>query len=47
MPIKNMQFNSSIGASTVNANVTNIGGSMSATSSAIGNQAQILHYSTN
>jgi len=47
MPIKNMQFNSSIGASTVNANVTNIGGSMSAASSAIGNQAQILHYSTN
>jgi hypothetical protein len=47
MPIQNMQFNSSIGASTVNANMTNIGGSMSVTSGAIGNKSQILHYSTN
>jgi hypothetical protein len=47
MPIQNMQMNSSIGASTINANTTNIGGSMSLTSGAIGNKAQILHYSTN
>lgn len=47
MPIQNMQMNSSIGASTINANTSNIGGSMSLTSGAIGNKAQILHYSTN
>jgi hypothetical protein len=47
MPIQNMQFNSSVGASTINANTSNIGGSMSLTSGAIGNKAQILHYSTN
>jgi len=33
--------------STINAQVSNIGGSMSMTSGAIGNKAQILHYSTN
>ena len=42
-----MQMNSSIGASTINANTSNIGGSMSLTSGTIGNKAQILHYSTN
>jgi len=47
MPIKSMQINSSIGASTVKANAFNIGGGMSMTSGAIGNKAQILHYSTN
>jgi hypothetical protein len=47
MPIRSMQFNSSIGASSVNANMTNVGGSMSITSGAIGNKSQILHYSTN
>jgi hypothetical protein len=47
MPIQTMQINSSIGTSTVNANVFNVGGSMSMTSGAIGNKAQILHYSTN
>lgn len=47
MPINTRQINTSIGASTINANVSNIGGSMSMTSAAIGNKAQILHYSTN
>ena len=47
MPIKTMQINSSIGASTVNTTASNISGSMSLTSGAIGNKSQILHYSTN
>lgn len=47
MPIISQQINSAMGASTVNANAFNIGGSMSMTSGAIGNKAQILHYSTN
>jgi hypothetical protein len=45
-PINNMQLNNAIGSSTINANAFNIGGSMSMTSGAIGNKAQILHYST-
>ena len=40
------QINNSMAASTVHANVSNIGGSTSLTSSAIGNTAQIIHYST-
>ena len=36
-----------VSASTVHANVSNVGGSTSLTSSAIGNTAQIIHYSTN
>ena len=47
MPIWNKQINNSTVASTVNANVYNIGGSTSMSSSAVGNTAQIIHYSTN
>ena len=46
MPIVTKQFNNSMSASTVHANVSNVGGSTSLTSSAIGNTAQIIHYST-
>ena len=46
-PVFNNQINGSIGASTINMSAFNIGGSMSLTSGAIGNKAQILHYSTN
>jgi hypothetical protein len=47
MPIVSNQINNSMVASTVHANVSNVGGSTSLTSSAIGNTAQIIHYSTN
>ena len=47
MPITTRQVNTSVGASTVNANVSNVGGTVGLTSSAVGNQAQIIHYSTN
>ena len=40
------QINNSMSASTVHANVSNVGGSTSLTSSAIGNTGQIIHYST-
>ena len=46
-PVVTNQINGSIGASTINMSAFNIGGSMSLTSGAIGNKAQILHYSTN
>jgi len=46
-PVFNNQINKSISASTINMSAFNIGGSMSMTSAAIGNKAQILHYSTN
>jgi hypothetical protein len=46
MPITTQQINSVVGASTVNASAYNIGGGMSLSSTAIGNTAQILHYST-
>jgi len=46
-PIFNNQLNASAGNSIVNMSAFNIGGSMSLTSGAIGNKAQILHYSTN
>ena len=46
-PVFNNQINGSIGASTINMNAFNIGGSMSLTSATVGNKAQILHYSTN
>jgi hypothetical protein len=45
-PVFNSQVNGSIGASTINMSAFNIGGSMSMTSAAIGNKAQILHYNT-
>jgi hypothetical protein len=41
------QINGSIGDSAINMTAFNIGGSMSMTSAAIGNKAQILHCSTN
>jgi hypothetical protein len=46
-PVHTNQMNSSAGNSIINMNAFNIGGSMSLTSGAIGNKAQILHYSTN
>jgi len=46
-PVFNSQINGSISASTINMIAFNIGGSMSMTSAAVGNKAQILHYSTN
>ena len=46
MPIWNKQINNSTVASTVNANVYNVGGSTTMSSSAIGNTAQVIHYST-
>jgi hypothetical protein len=46
-PVFNNQINNSISASTINMSAFNVGGSMSLTSGAIGNKAQILHYSTN
>jgi len=47
MPVWNKQLNNSSVASTVNANVYNIGGSTSLSSSAIGNTGQVIHYNTN
>jgi hypothetical protein len=47
MPVWNKQINNSTVASTVNANIYNLGGSTSLTSSAIGNTGQIIHYNTN
>ena len=47
MPVFNKQINNSTGASTVNANVYNVGGSSSFSSSAIGNTGQVIHYKTN
>jgi hypothetical protein len=46
MPIVSRQINNSMTTSTVHANVSNIGGSTSLTSSAIGNTGQIIHYSS-
>jgi hypothetical protein len=46
-PVRNNQLNSSMVSSTINANTYNVQGSMSLSGSAIGNTAQILHYSTN
>jgi len=47
MPIWNKQINNGAVNSTVNANVYNVGGSTSLSSSAIGNTGQIIHYNTN
>lgn len=46
MPINNKQINNAAVNSTVNATVAHIGGTASVTSTAIGNNAQIVHYST-
>jgi hypothetical protein len=47
MPVWNSQINNSAVASTVRAQVYNLGGSTSLSSSAIGNTGQIIHYNTN
>jgi hypothetical protein len=47
MPITTNQINTSVGASTVNAHLTNVGGAVGLSSSAVGNSAQIIHYATN
>jgi hypothetical protein len=47
MPIQTKQINTSGVTSNINANLTNVGGNATMSSSAIGNTAQIIHYSTN
>ncbi len=46
MPVNNLQINHANTAALTTANVSNIAGNVSVTSSAIGNSAQIVHYST-
>ncbi|MES2254160.1 MAG: hypothetical protein V4559_03845 [Pseudomonadota bacterium] len=46
MPIVSKQINNSLTTSTVRATVSNVSGSTSLTSSAIGNTGQIIHYSS-
>jgi hypothetical protein len=46
MPINNKQINSAAAVSSVTANVAHVAGTASVTSTAIGNNAQIVHYST-
>ena len=47
MPVNNLQINHSNVNATTTANVSNVAGTVSVTSAAIGNNAQIVHYSTN
>jgi hypothetical protein len=47
MPVNNLQINHSNITATTTANVSNVAGTVSVTSAAIGNNAQIVHYSTN
>ena len=46
MPVTNTQVNHSSVNAVTTANVFNVGGTVSVTSAAIGNNAQIIHYST-
>ena len=46
MPVNNLQINHSNVTATTTANVSNVAGSVAVTSAAIGNNAQIVHYST-
>ena len=46
MPVNNLQINHSSVNALVNADVSNVAGSVSITSAAVGNSAQIVHYST-
>jgi hypothetical protein len=46
MPVDTTQINHSNVNATTTANVSNIAGTVSVTSAAVGNNAQILHYST-
>jgi hypothetical protein len=46
MPIMTRQINTSASVSTVEASAINVGGNVGFSSSAIGNTAQIIHYST-
>lgn len=45
-PVFNNQYNNSATISNMSINAFNVGGSVGMSSSAIGNQAQIIHYST-
>jgi hypothetical protein len=44
MPVQNIQTNNANIAATVNSTVYNVNGTVSVNSSAIGNNAQIVHY---
>jgi hypothetical protein len=46
MPVDTLQINHSNVNATTTANVSNVAGTVSVTSAAIGNNAQIIHYST-
>ena len=46
MPVSTTQINRSSVNALTNANVSNVAGSVSVTSAAVGNSAQIVHYST-
>jgi hypothetical protein len=46
MPVSTTQVNTSNVNAKTTANVSNVAGTVSVTSAAIGNNAQILHYST-
>ena len=45
-PVFNNQYNNSATISNMSVNAFNVGGSVGMSSSAIGNTAQIIHYST-
>jgi|WetSurMetagenome_2_1015567.scaffolds.fasta_scaffold426305_2 hypothetical protein len=47
MPVNTTQINRSSVNAVTTANVSNVAGTVSVTSAAIGNNAQIIHYSTN
>jgi hypothetical protein len=47
MPISNTQVNTSASVAATTANVKNVSGTVAVGSTAVGNSAQIVHYSTN
>lgn len=46
MPIANKQINNAAAVSSTTANVAHVAGTVSVSSAAIGNNAQVVHYST-
>jgi hypothetical protein len=44
MPVQNIQTNNANIAATVNSTVYNVNGAVSVNASAVGNNAQIIHY---
>lgn len=46
MPINNKQINNSVSVASTTAKVSNVAGTVSVNSTAVGNNAQIIHYST-